>query len=139
MPELNKKMIIKSKPSSYDYSKSILIADDDRNILEPIQVLFNKYGFMVFKAKDGLKAWDLFNMENIDVVLTDILRPDSNVKELCRRIRNHSPLVKIALMAYGGAVDAEKLQNDGTADYYSPRPFNIKNICRILIAETQVA
>jgi len=62
---------------------------------------------MVFKAKDGLKAWDLFNMENIDVVLTDILRPDSNVKELCRRIRNHSPLVKIALMAYGGAVDVE--------------------------------
>lgn len=56
-------------------SKSILIVDDDRIIVELLAVMFEKYGFIVFKAENGLDAWHLFNSEHIDVILTDILMP----------------------------------------------------------------
>lgn len=65
--------------------------------------------------------------------------PGLNAKELSRRIRNHSTFTKIALMTDCDADDVKELLNDETADYYFPKPLNIKNICKILAAEIQVA
>ncbi|MGA8241548.1 MAG: response regulator, partial [Desulfobacterales bacterium] len=79
-------------------SKSILIVDDDRIIVEVLSVMFNKYGFIVFKAENGLEAWNIFNNENIDVVLTDIRMPGLDSRELSYQIRNQSPFTKIAVM-----------------------------------------
>ena len=75
-------------------SKSILIVDDDRIIVEVLSVMFKKYGFIVFKAEDGLEARDIFNKENIDVVLTDIRMPGLDGRELSYQIRNQSPFTK---------------------------------------------
>jgi CheY-like chemotaxis protein len=73
-------------PNLNGSSKSILIVDDDRMIVEVLSVMFNKYDFIVFKAENGLEAWNIFNNENIDVVLTDIRMPGLDGRELSYQI-----------------------------------------------------
>jgi len=116
-------------------SKSILIVDDDRIIVEVLSVMFKKYGFIVFKAEDGLEAWNIFNNENIEVVLTDIRMPGLDGRELSYQIRNQSPFTKIAVMTGEESDVGTELLNDGTVDYFFLKPFDINNVCEIFIAE----
>jgi DNA-binding NtrC family response regulator len=120
-------------------SKSILIVDDDRIILELLAVMLEKYGFIVFKAENGLEAWSLFNSEHIDVVLTDIRMPELNGKELSHRIREQAPFTKSAVMTGGETDVAAELMQDGTADYYFLKPFDIKTVCNMLSTEAWAA
>jgi DNA-binding response OmpR family regulator len=119
-------------------AKSILVVDDDSMLVELISLCFEKHGFEVFKAYNGLEAWNLLINNNIDFVLTDLQMPYLNGRELSHRIRNQSPHVKIAIMTGGENDVAAELLKDGTVDYFFPKPFNINSICKLLTAEAQV-
>ena len=56
-------------------SKSILIVDEDGVILDLLSVMFEKYGFNMFKAENDLDRWNLFKNKDIDFVLTDMMMP----------------------------------------------------------------
>ena len=125
--------MLSSQPHLDSASQSILIADDDGMIVDLLAQGFERYGLKVFKAENGLDAWNLFNSEPIDFVLTDIQMPGLNGKELSRRIRNQSPRTKIAVMT-GGEIDvAKELLQDGTVNYFFPKPFDLNNICKSFI------
>jgi len=126
-----------SPPTFNGPPKSVLIADDDEMIVDLLAFGFEKQGFTVFKAQNGLDALNLFNREQIDFVLTDIQMPEMNGVELSEHIRSQSPVTKIAVMT-GGEIDAaSKLIRNGTADYFFPKPFDIKSICRIFATDAQ--
>jgi DNA-binding response OmpR family regulator len=119
--------LILTSPTLNASIKSILVVDDDCMLVELISLFIEKHAFRVFKAYNGLDAWNLFKIEDIDFVLADLQMPGLNGRELSHRIRNHSPFIKIAIMT-GGAIDvAAELLKDGTADYFFPKPFNIKS------------
>lgn len=117
---------------------SILVVDDDSMLVELISLCFERHGFEVFKAYNGLDAWNFFINNNTDFVLTDLQMPVLNGRELSHRIRNQSPHVKIAVMTGGDTGVAAELLKDGTVDYFFPKPFDTKSICKLLIAEAQV-
>lgn len=119
--------------------KSILIADDDEMIVELLALGFQNIGFKVLKAENGLDAWNLFNREDIDFVLTDLQMPVMNGTELSHRIRSQSPSTTIAVMSGGETNAASELLRDRVADYFFPKPFSIKIICKVFAAEAQVA
>lgn len=108
-------------------------------ILQLLSFEFEKFGFKVFKAENGQDAWNLFKSEDIDFDLTDIWLPALNGIELSHRIRNYSPFAKIAVMTGGEADVATILLQDGTADYFLPKPFAIKEICKTLTADVRAA
>ncbi|MFZ0241358.1 MAG: response regulator [Desulfobacterales bacterium] len=118
---------------------SILIVDDHESILELLSFGFERQGFTVFKAMNGLEAWNLFNNECINVVFTDMQIPGLNGCELARKIRQHSPLTKIAMTTGGDTVAVTELLKEGTADYFFPKPYNIKSICKIVAAEVETS
>jgi DNA-binding response OmpR family regulator len=126
-------------PTIDEFSRSILIVDDDRIIVQLLSAIFEKYGFKVFEASDGLEGWQVFNSELIDIVLTDILMPGLTGKELAHRIRKLSPSTKIAMMTGGETEVAAELMNNGKADYFFLKPFDIKSVCEMLAAETEAA
>jgi DNA-binding response OmpR family regulator len=130
--------LIFSFPTLAASVKSILIVDDDSMLVELISLCFERYGFGVLKAYNGLDAWNFFMNNDIDFVLTDLQMPGLSGRELSHRIRNQSPNVKIAIMTGGENDVAAELLRDGTVDYFFPKPFNIKSICKLLIAEAQV-
>jgi DNA-binding NtrC family response regulator len=114
---------------------SILIVDDDKIILKILRQGFEKCGLTVFTAENGSDAWDIFKSERTDLVLTDIWMPGFNGKELSRRIRNKSPKTKIALMTGGEVDDIEELLENGTADFFFLKPFDLKYMCRTFLGE----
>ena len=118
---------------------SLLIVDDDELILKVLALGFEKCGFKVSTAENGSDAWDLFKSEHTDLVLSEICMPGLNGKELSRMIRNESPNTKITLMTGGDADDIKELLENGTADYFFLKPFDIKNVCEIFIAEGNAA
>lgn len=127
-----------SSPTSNASVNSILVVDDDSMLVELLSLCFERYGFRVFKAYDGFDAWNIFIHNDIDFVLTDLQMPVLNGSELSHRIRNQSAHVKIAVMTGGDNDVAAELLRDGTVDYFFPKPFNIKSVCKLLLAEAQV-
>ena len=124
-------------PTHKASAKSILIVEDDEIILDLLAKGFEMFGLNVFKAGNGLEGWNLFNREQIDIVLTDIRMPEIDGSELSRRIRNMSPNITIAIITGGDADVAVKLVKEGTADYFFMKPFDLKHVCKSLIAAVQ--
>lgn len=127
-------------PPGYNHgTQSILIVEDSGALLELLSEVFKMHGWNVIKAKNGLEGWNLFKNNQVDIVLTDILMPGLDGTELAHRIRNHSPYTKIALMTGGESEAAKKLLDDGTANYYFHKPFDLFQVCKSIVAETQAA
>lgn len=126
-------------PTHRQSAQSILIVDDNDIILDLLAEGFEMVGLHVFKAENGLDGWNLFNREEIDIVLTDIRMPYLNGLELSHLIRNVSPNTTIALITGGDGEIAAKLVKDGTADYFFTKPFDLNFVCRSLITEAQTA
>ncbi len=117
--------------------KSILIVDDDDMIVELLALGFERHGLTVYKALDGLDAWNLFQRERIDIVFTDLRIPGITGYELVRRIRLRSPDTQIAMTTGGDVAVVTQLLNDGLTDFFFPKPYHIKTICKIVAAEAQ--
>ncbi|MGL6106862.1 response regulator, partial [Romboutsia sp.] len=54
---------------------NILIVDDDKEIVESIEIYLKSEGYKIYKAYDGLQAIEVLNNENIHLILMDIMMP----------------------------------------------------------------
>jgi two-component system response regulator PilR (NtrC family) len=76
----------------------ILIADDEQSMREWMRLLFQRDGFEVLTAEDGLVARDMVAREYVDVVLTDIRMPRLDGVSLLKSIRESAPDVVVTMM-----------------------------------------
>ena len=76
----------------------ILIADDEQSMREWMRLLFQRDGFEVLIAEDGIVARDLIAREYVDVALTDIRMPRLDGVSLLKSIRESAPDVIVTMM-----------------------------------------
>src|SRR5262247_3825810 len=76
----------------------ILIADDEQSMREWMRLLFQRDGFDVLIAEDGLAAKELIASEYLDVVLTDIRMPRLDGVSLLKLVRESAPDVIVTMM-----------------------------------------
>ena len=69
---------------------NVLAVDDEIKILEVISAFLNHKGMQVLTAQNGTEALKLFETQQIDFVLLDLMLPDISGEEICRRIRKKS-------------------------------------------------
>jgi len=67
----------------------ILIAEDDRDSRELLQWILDKLGYQVVAVANGKEAWDVYEREPFRIVISDVLMPEMDGLELCRKIRSH--------------------------------------------------
>lgn len=114
--------------------QSILVVDDDANILRLICDILQKNEYQVHTALDGETALDLFVKKGPNLVLLDIMMPGIDGFEICEKIRHFSPVPIIMVTAKGD--DNEKVKGLGLgADDYITKPFS----SRELIARVRAA
>ncbi len=108
-------------------NKSILVVDDEPKILEVVSALLESKGFRVFRADNGQTALDLFNHQNITMVILDLMMPGLSGEEVCAQIRKKSRVPIIMLTA---KVEEENVvQGLGLgADDYITKPFGLKEL-----------
>ncbi|MBS4538396.1 response regulator transcription factor [Clostridium sp. D2Q-11] len=104
-------------------NEKILVADDEKEIVELLRLYLEKDGFTVIEANDGKEAWDKVKYEDISLAVIDIMMPEINGFELVKRIRAQYQIPIIILSAKN--MDSDKILGLGLgADDYITKPFN---------------
>ena len=108
---------------------SVLIADDEPNILLSLQFLMKKTGYEVRTAKDGEEALAEIVRAAPDLVLLDVMMPKIDGFSVCERIRANpewNDVRIIMLTARGRDIEREKGLALGADDYIT-KPFSTKD------------
>ncbi|MFC4022275.1 response regulator transcription factor [Oceanobacillus longus] len=101
----------------------ILIVEDDADICHLIQLYLEK-DYHVIMAEDGKKAIERFHAHSPDLILLDILLPEIDGLEVCRRIRNVNEEVPILFLSSRSEYEDRILGLDAGADDYIIKPFD---------------
>ena len=107
--------------------EKILVVDDDVNICELLRLYIERDDYQVVIANDGEQAVELFNREQPDLVLLDIMLPKMDGWQVCKEIRNTSNRPIIMLTAKGELFD-KILGLELGADDYIIKPFEAKEV-----------
>ena len=82
-------------------SETILLVEDDGDVRTPVRLYLENYGYRVIEAVDGADGVDKFlaNEEEISLALIDVVMPRLNGREVCRRIRERKPGIRVVFMS----------------------------------------
>ena len=103
--------------------QKVLIIDDDADLRELASLIFKKAGAQVITAHDGLDGLSKFFMHHPNLIILDVMMPDSNGFDVCQRIRQVSDDPLIMLTALNQEQDMLKGLAAGADDFMS-KPFN---------------
>jgi two-component system, OmpR family, KDP operon response regulator KdpE len=105
----------------------ILVVEDDRNIVDLIRANLSVRGYDVIVSDDGSKTLWLLEVERPDLVILDLMLPGADGFELCREIRERSPVGIIVVSARRGEHDKVSALNLGADDYIT-KPFGVEEL-----------
>ncbi|SDB45690.1 DNA-binding transcriptional response regulator, NtrC family, contains REC, AAA-type ATPase, and a Fis-type DNA-binding domains [Desulfonatronum thiosulfatophilum] len=110
--------------SDTSLQQSILVVDDDPNILHLLQTRLSSAGYQVLAATNGEQALERLAEQPVDLVLSDVKMPGMNGPELLQEIKATWPNTQIILLtAYGRIPEAVAMVQQGAADYLT-KPFD---------------
>ncbi len=112
-------------------SKSILIVDDEKNIIETLYIMLDKEGFVVDTAVNGVEALEKFKKGKYDLVLTDLKMPDLDGIGLTEAITQLSDVPIIIMTAYATKDEAIKALNLG-ALFFIEKPFKKRELMNFI-------
>ena len=103
--------------------QNVLVCDDDKEIVEAIEIYLKQEGINVFKAYNGVEALEIVKENEIHAAIIDIMMPVMDGIQCTMKIREHSSIPIIILSAK--SEDADKILglNIGADDYVT-KPFN---------------
>ena len=107
--------------------KKLYLIDDDEKLALPLKTFFNQYDFELISETHPLKALKYLKKQPVDLVILDIMLPDIDGFETCRRIRQFSDIPIIMLTARGDVMDRVVGLELG-ADDYLPKPFEPREL-----------
>jgi DNA-binding response OmpR family regulator len=102
---------------------TILVCDDDKEIVDAIEIYLGQEGYRVLKAYDGIQAMEMLQKDEIQLLIIDIMMPRLDGLRATLKIRENSSIPIIILSAK--SEDADKILglNIGADDYVT-KPFN---------------
>ena len=113
-------------------SRTILVADDEPNIVISLEYLMQREGYTVLVARDGQEALDMIERDRPDLVLLDVMMPKKSGFEVCQAVRA-SPALQatqiLMLTAKGRDTDVAKGLALG-ADAYMTKPFSTRELAQ---------
>ena len=101
----------------------ILAADDETELIDALELFFNREGLTLIKTDNGLSAIELFKKEKPHLLLLDIMMPGLNGFAVLKKIREESNVPAIMLTAKGEDYD-KILGLELGADDYITKPYN---------------
>ena len=102
---------------------NILVCDDDKEIVDAIDIYLSQEVYHILKAYDGLQAIEIMKKEEVHLILLDIMMPNLDGIRATRKIRETSSVPIIMLSAKSEDVDKILGLNIGADDYIT-KPFN---------------
>ena len=105
----------------------ILMIDDDEKLAEPLKVYLSRFDMTLANETNPLTGLDKIKQEQFSLVILDVMLPDIDGFETCRRIRQFSEIPIIMLTARGDTMD-RVIGLELGADDYLPKPFEPREL-----------
>ncbi|MBR2568062.1 MAG: response regulator transcription factor [Paenibacillus sp.] len=103
--------------------ESILLVDDEKEIIELMEIYFKNEGYLLHKASNGLEALSILENHEVDLIILDIMMPEMDGIQACMKIReeNNTPIIMLSAKSQ----DIDKIAGLSIgADDYVTKPFN---------------
>ena len=107
--------------------RRILIVDDEPGLRELVRIKLEHEGFRVVQAGNGIEGLELVREEHPDLVILDVMMPEMDGWEMCRKLREFSQLPVLMLTAKVQSKDIVTGLESG-ADDYLLKPFNMDEL-----------
>ena len=107
--------------------RKLLLIDDDERLAEPLQQYFAKFEMSLDNETHPLQAIERIKQQDYDLVVLDVMLPQIDGFETCRRIRHFSDIPIVMLTARGEVMDRVVGLELG-ADDYLPKPFEPREL-----------
>ena len=104
--------------------QTILVCDDDKQIVEAIDIYLTGEGFQVIKAYDGYDALELLDVNQVDLMIVDVMMPGLDGIRTTLKVRESSSIPIIILSAKSEDNDKILGLNIGADDYIT-KPFKL--------------
>lgn len=105
----------------------ILVVDDEKSIVDVIKSNLEREGYQIETAGDGKTALDLALKNNFDLIILDCMLPIMDGFDVCKKIRQESPVPIIMLTAKSEEID-KVLGLELGADDYMTKPFSMREL-----------
>lgn len=123
MPESARIRVRRRGARTGENMANILVCDDDREIVDAIEIYLSQDGYRIFKAYDGEQAIEMLKKEDIHLLIMDIMMPKLDGIRATLKIREYSSIPIIMLSAKSEDTDKILGLNIGADDYIT-KPFN---------------
>jgi len=120
-------------------SETVLLVEDEDSLRQMARHILEQQGYKVLDAGNGQEALDLFgqNRDSIDILLTDIVMPQMNGKELADRLKKLKPELKIIFMSGYTNEVLEQHGINAQADNLIQKPFTSQTLGAMLRKKVQ--
>jgi len=111
-------------------AETILVVDDDEDILDLIERHLSNRGYEVLTAYDGEQAISLLDKLMFDLVITDLKMPKFDGMEVLKKAKEKDPNIEVVILTGHGTMDnvVEALRDGGAFDYLQKPLHNIKQL-----------
>lgn len=120
----------------------ILVIEDEKRVADLLKIGLEENGYQVLVAYDGEMGWRLFQSNDFQLIISDIILTKLNGFELCQKIRKANEEIPILMLTALGTAD-DKLEGfDVGADDYMVKPFDFRELLarvRVLLKRRAVA
>ena len=106
---------------------TVLLIEDDQSIADMISIYLSEEGYSVHSASDGEQGLRLFEQLEPSVIILDIMLPDTNGIDLCRRLRGSSSVPILIVSAKSEVSERVKALMIGADDYLC-KPFSMREL-----------
>ena len=109
---------------------NILVVDDEKEIADVVELYLQNDQYKVFKFYNGQDALDCINSTKIDLAILDIMLPDGNGYDICKKFRKTSDNPVVFLSGKSGISDkVYGLEHGG--DYYLTKPYSFDELVAV--------
>jgi CheY-like chemotaxis protein len=113
-----------------DIETTILMVDDDESNRELVSTVLDLCGYTSWQAADGIEALQVLADHPVDLILLDIMMPDMDGYDFCRKLKDsnnlgHIPIIMLTALA--DAISREKAFEAGADDFLS-KPFKMDEL-----------
>ncbi len=117
-----------------DGTENILLVEDNDQVLDIVRSILEKHGYRVLAANSGIEAMEIAALpdKQVDLLLTDVVMPDMNGKELFDRLASDNPDLKVIYMSgyTGNAIVHHGVLDDGVS--FIQKPFTALSIVSLV-------
>lgn len=117
-----------SKAGASDHKTSLLVIEDDENILTAISEYFSRMGYSVRTAEDGLAGVQSALHDRPDVIVLDLMLPKMDGLAVCRELREKASYIPILMLTAKDDVVDKVLGLEMGADDYITKPFSLREL-----------